>query len=61
MKSCDTALLRTGHVVRKPYLEIPTADCAVCRASSEVVSYHGETEDNREVVMPSSASEKILQ
>ncbi len=32
----DTVILRTGPLVKQSYLEIPTADCAANRASSEV-------------------------
>ena len=38
VKSCDTVILTTGRLVKESYLEITTAESAVCRASSGAVS-----------------------
>ncbi len=49
----------SGRLVKKSWAEIPTPDCAVCRARSEVqilyvldqVPYLGETEKNQEMLL----------
>ncbi len=48
MKSFETVILRTGSLVKESYLEYAIVDCAVCKASPEIVSHPGEKENDQE-------------